>query len=121
MIIIVLFFGGCVIAGIVQYIINPKPPKGLKYTEYQHYYKNKEWQRYPEPIPDDIETDDINKLERIQILDETIVKYNRLLDSLQDLYNNTSDEQKRSIILSKQIATMEKLNRALEKLEKLNS
>lgn len=121
MIIIVLFFGGCVIAGIVQYIINPKPPKGLKYTDYQQYYKNKEWRREPEPIQEETENDDINKLERIAILDETIVKYNRLLDSLQDLYNNTSDEQKRSIILSKQIVAMEKLNKALEKREKLDN
>ena len=65
------------------------------------------------------ELNEINKLERLNILDETIVKYNRLVDSLTAQYNEETDEKKRSAILSKQIITLEKLNKALEKREKL--
>jgi hypothetical protein len=53
------------------------------------------------------------------LLDETIIKYNKLLDNLTDQYNNTYDEKERSRILSKQIITLEKLNKALEKRERL--
>ena len=65
------------------------------------------------------ELNQINKQERLNILDETIVKYNRLVDSLTAQYNTETDEKKRSLILSKQIAALEKLNRALEKREKI--
>ena len=69
----------------------------------------------------DTETEfiDVQKQERMAILDETIIKYNRLLDSLTEQYKNSWNESERSKILSKQIATMERLNRALEKREKL--
>lgn len=116
--IILVLFGGfclvCVVGGIVQYIKNPKPPKRLTFTEYQSYYRNKEWLH-----EDEDETEDAPKAERITLLDETIVKYTRLLDTLTAQYNNTWNEAEKAKILSKQISTMEKLNRALEKRERL--
>lgn len=102
------------IIGIIQYIKNPKPPNGLTYYEYKQYYIRKEWQH-------DNESDNIHESERVMLLDETIVKYNRLLDALNDQYKNTWNESEKNKILAKQIATMEKLNRALEKREKLDN
>lgn len=65
------------------------------------------------------EINDIHKQERIEILDNTLVQYNKLLDSLADQLREETNEKKRSVLLSKQIATLEKYNRALEKREKL--
>jgi hypothetical protein len=58
--------------------------------------------------------------ERVLLLDETIVKYQRLLNNLHEQYNVTYNETEKSKILAKQISTMEKLNRALEKREKFD-
>ena len=120
---IIIIFGVvlvyCVIGlilGVMQYTKSPKPPNGLTVKEYQRYYYNREWQL--EDSKSDLE--DINKQERIELLDEAIIKYNKLLDNLTEQYNNTYNEQKRSVILSKQIVTLEKLNKALEKREKLD-
>ena len=74
------------------------------------------------PLKETNETDDLNDLnkqERRGILDETIVKYNKLVDNLAAQYKAETDEKKKAVILSKQIATLEKLNKALEKIEKL--
>lgn len=110
----------CMIWGIVHYRNVPKPPRRLSYREYFDYYSTyKPPMVYDEEVEED-ETD-VNKQERIDLLDETIVKYNRLLDSLTDQYRDTYDDKKRSAILAKQIVVMEKLNRALEKREKLES
>jgi hypothetical protein len=105
--------------GIAQYFKLPKPPKYLKYRDYHNYYKNREWQRDNDT---EIETEinDIHKTERIMLLDETIVKYNKLLDSLNEQYKNAYRDKDKSLILAKQIATLEKLNRALEKRKKLD-
>lgn len=65
------------------------------------------------------ELKEIQRQERTDLLDETIVKYNRLLDTLNEQYKNTWNESEKAKILTKQISTMEKLNRALEKREKL--
>lgn len=62
---------------------------------------------------------EINRLERINLLDQTLVQYNKLIDNLADQYLNETDEKKKAVILSKQIATLEKYNKALEKMEKL--
>ena len=117
MIIIIVWFGICCIIGIVQYITKPKPPNDLTLKEYKQYYKSREWQ-LDNNIDDEVEN--IHENERIMLLDETIVKYNKLLDNLAEQYNNTLDEKKQSVILSKQIITLEKLNKALEKREKLD-
>lgn len=105
----------CFIIGIVKYFKLPKPPDNLTFREYRNYYNNLG------SLHDDEndELNDIHKQERILLLDETIIKYNRLLDSLNDQYKNTWSESEKDKILTKQIATMEKLNRALEKREKL--
>ena len=112
--IIVLCFIGFIM-GIFQYIKSPKPPDGLSLKEYQQYYYNKEW------LVDTTENEleEIHRQERIDLLDETILKYTRLLDNLNEQYKNTYGSKEQSAILTKQIATMEKLNRALEKREKL--
>ena len=112
---IMAFFLTGIIGGIVEYIKSPKPPNGLTIEQYKQWYNNKEWLN-----DDEIDIDDVNKQERILILDETIVKYNKLLDNLHEQYNDTWNDKEKSKILTKQIATMEKLNRALEKREKLD-
>lgn len=119
-VLIIIVLGGLVciiigiVRGIVQYVTVPKPPKGLSYREYRHYYSTYS-------ADEEEEEEDVHKQERIDLLDETIIKYNRLLDSLADQYKDTYNDKTRSAILAKQIATMEKLNRALEKREKLES
>jgi hypothetical protein len=65
------------------------------------------------------ELNEINKQERIDIIDETLVKYNKLLDLLKEQYHEETNEQKKAAILKQQIITLEKLNKALEKREKL--
>lgn len=63
----------------------------------------------------------VHKQERIDILDNTLVQYIKLLDSLAAQLKEETNEKKRAVLLSKQIATLEKYNRALEKREKLDS
>jgi hypothetical protein len=106
------------VLGIVQYVNVPKPPKWLSYKEYYSYYQNREWET--DDTPEDDLTE-IHRQERIALADETILRYNRLLDSLVELYHSETDEKKRAAILAKQTITLEKLQRALEKREKLDS
>lgn len=103
----------CVV-GIAEYIKNPKPPNGLSYKELQQYYYNREWEQIEEESSEDAITD-----EKRLYLEEAIVKYNKLLDSLNEQLKGTYNEHERSKIISKQITTLEKLTRALEKREKL--
>lgn len=114
-IIVLVYCFICLIIGIVQYIKSPKPPDGLTMKEYQQYYYNKEWQL----DNNEDEIDDIHQNERIMLLDETIVKYNKLLDNLHEQYKSTYSETEKAKLLAKQVSTMERLNRALEKREKL--
>ena len=65
------------------------------------------------------ELEEINRQERITLLDQTLVQYNKLIDNLADQYLNETDEKKKAVILSKQIAALEKYNKALERMEKL--
>lgn len=122
-IILLISIGGfglaCFIIGLIQYIKNPKPPDGLTLAEYRHYYKNKEW-LFDDDTELEDELHDINREERRLILDETILKYNRLLDNLTEQYKSTYSESEKSKILVKQVSVMERLNRALEKREKLD-
>jgi hypothetical protein len=101
----------CLTLGIRQYIKSPKPPNGLTWKAYNDYYNNREW------LLEDENNEPLN--ERVNLLDETIIKYQKLLDNLTAQYNGTYNETEKGKILAKQIATMEKLNRALEKREKL--
>lgn len=105
-----------VVQGIVQYVTVPKPPKELTYRQIHDYYSNKAWE-----VDEVDEMESVHRQERIDLADETILKYNRLMDSLVEQYQNERDEKKRSAILAKQIVTLEKLQRALEKREKLDS
>ena len=110
-IIIGLYCVICLTLGIRQYIKSPKPPNGLTWKEYHDYYNNQEWL---------LEDDNDEPLsERITLLDETIIKYQKLLDNLTAQYNGTWNDSERGKILAKQISTMEKLTRALEKRERL--
>lgn len=101
------------LGGISQYKNSPKPPNGLTYNELRQYYYNREWEHTTKES-----TADVEKAERVAYLEETIIKYNKLLDSLNEQYKTTCNEQEKSKILAKQIVTMEKLTRALEKREK---
>lgn len=116
LVIVLIYFFYCVVCGIVQYATVPKPPKYKSYREYYSYYQNREWE-----VEEEDELQTIHRQERIDLADETILRYNRLLDSLVELYKNETDEKKRAAILAKQTITLEKLQRALEKREKLDS
>ena len=63
---------------------------------------------------------EINRREKIEILDNALIKYNRLLETLETQLQAETDHKKRAAILSKQISTLEKLNRTIEKREKLD-
>ena len=102
-----------VLIGIAQYKKHPKPPSGYSYEQAKQWYLYKEWEQDETP-------EDAIKDERIAYLDEAIIKYNKLLESLTEQLKNTYDEKERSKLLTKQIATLEKLTRALEKREKLD-
>lgn len=90
-----------------------------------HFTKNS-GVTYNEISPDEIaelqeieEQKEISRLEKIEILDNALIKYNRLLSSLEYQYKNETNEKKKAAILAKQISTLEKLNRTIEKREKL--
>lgn len=102
-----------VIVGIAQYNKTPKPPNGWTYERYKQYYYNREWEHTEESTEDAIQD------EKRLYLDEAIIKYNKLLESLSEQLKSTYNEQERSKIIAKQITTLEKLTRALEKREKL--
>ena len=76
-------------------------------------------------IPEQNETSEqdnlseINKRERIDIIDNTLVQYHKLLDSIATQLRDETNEKKRAALLRQQITTLEKLNRLLEKREKL--
>lgn len=113
---LIAFFVG-IVQGIMQYRNAPKPPKYKSYRKYYSYYQNREWE-----IEDTTDVlADIHRQERIDLADETILKYNRLLDILVEQLKHEKDEKKRAALLAKQIATLERLQRALEKREKLDS
>ncbi len=117
LVIVLIYFFVCIVKGVVQYATVPKPPNKLSYKDYYSYYQNREWET--DDTTDEVA--DIHRQERIDLADETILKYNRLLDSLVELYKSETDEKKRVAILAKQTITLEKLQRALEKREKLDS
>lgn len=71
-----------------------------------------------EPEPEE-DKNNIHKQERVAILDNTLVQYNKLLDNLADQLRNETNEKKRAAILAKQIIILEKYNKALEKREKM--
>ena len=84
---------------------------------YGKRYYNEMIEKETETAADSIE--DINRQERIALLDQTLVQYNKLIDNLSYQYLNETDEKKKAVILSKQIAALEKYNKALERMEKL--
>ena len=57
--------------------------------------------------------------DRKENLDRQIDGYNQLLIMLDRQYRNETDPKKASAILSKQLTTLEKYNRAMEKRKKL--
>ena len=91
------------------------------------HYKQCRTVTYNEITPEEIaelqeieEQKEISRLEKIEILDNALIKYNRLLSSLKQQYKLETNEKKKAAILSKQISTLEKLNRTIEKREKLD-
>lgn len=104
-----------ILIGIAQYKKYPKPPNGYTYEQLRDYYYYKEWEH-----PEEESTEDATTAERIAYLDETIIKYNKLLESLNEQLKSTYNEKEKSRILAKQIVTLEKLNKALERREKLD-
>lgn len=89
------------------------------YTGKHRFTKNCGISPDPDGTTETDETNDIHKQERIEILDNTLVQYVKLLDSLAVQLKEETNEKKRSLLLSKQIVTLEKYNKALEKREKL--
>ena len=61
----------------------------------------------------------LNKEERLDIVCLTIRQYNTLIENLEKQYQLETDEKKKAAILRQQVIALEKLNKALEKREKL--
>ena len=73
------------------------------------------------PIVEDMEDQNAAILEdeRRENYDRQIDGYNKLLVLLDREYTKETDNKKKAAILSKQLATLEKLNKTIEKREKL--
>ena len=65
------------------------------------------------------DTSDINRSERIENYDRQIDGYNQLIKTLDMCLQSENDLKKKAVLLSKQLATLEKLNKTIEKREKL--
>lgn len=73
------------------------------------------------PIVEDMEDQNAAIIadERRENYDRQIDGYNKLLKLLDIEYQKETDSKKKAAILSKQLATLEKLNKTIEKREKL--
>ena len=123
LILIGLFVLLVVIAGIRQYIREPKPPKYLNYRDYYNYYHNKEY----------LENVDIcdDTTEERQSIEKEIEFYTSQIGMLEDLQRVIEKELhtgsgsyktnlSRLISLDKQIhAAQQKINKLTDKLENL--
>lgn len=78
-----------------------------------------EWNKAP-PDNEIDDTSEINRLERIENYDRQIDGYTQLIKLLDTEYKTETDNRKRAAILSKQLTTLEKLNKTIEKREKLD-
>lgn len=65
------------------------------------------------------EFEEINRAEHIENYDRQIDGYTQLIKTLDICIKEESDLKKKAVLLSKQLATLEKLNRTIEKREKL--
>ena len=73
--------------------------------------------------PAELENDDISyltRLERVENYDKQIEGYTHLIRLLDKEYLTETDTKKKAAILSKQLTTLEKLNKTIEKREKLD-
>lgn len=71
-----------------------------------------------EDTPDEFE--EITYQEKIESYDKQIDGYTTLIKLLDIAYKEETDTKKKAIILSKQLATLERLNKTIEKREKLD-
>ena len=76
------------------------------------------WKEIHDP-PEKEDISDINRLERIENYDRQIDGYTQLIKAYDGILNYETDGKKRAAILSKQLSTLEKLNKTIEKREKL--
>ena len=67
------------------------------------------------------DTSDLNRIERIENYDRQIDGYTQLIKLLDIDLQNEPDTRRKAAILSKQLITLEKLNKTIEKREKLDS
>ena len=74
-------------------------------------------QQFKEEPPPEI---DYNLEERKQNYDRQIDGYTQLIKLLDRAYKSETDKKKKAAILAKQLTTLEKLNKTIEKREKLD-
>lgn len=86
---------------------------GVKYTKAEEQVEQEETNEQER-------LQEINRNERIEILENTLVEYNKLIETLTKQYNLELNEKKKAILLRQKITALEKYNRALEKIEKMN-
>lgn len=114
------FIGSCVLAGVVQYIKNPKPPKYLTYNEYRNYYKHKEWLTVDSLEDDNSETQTklYKELEYLTAHKDMLEDLQRLIeDDLHNSKGNTKANLSRLISLDKQVhTTQQKIDKIKEEL-----
>ena len=77
------------------------------------------WEEIHAP-PENEDMTDINRLERIENYDRQIDGYTHLIKLLDRAYLEETGTKKKAAILSKQLAALEKLNKIIAKLEKLD-
>lgn len=73
----------------------------------------------PPPIELEEDISDLNRLERIENYDRQIDGYTQLIKLLDIASREETDPKKKAVVLSKQLSTLEKLNKTIEKREKL--
>ena len=128
--IFVIGIGAFILYGIIRAVcevcIEPRPPRGYSHKQCRDWYYNKRWETIIDTteynnenyINDDMET--IIKDDRVENYDIQIEACTRLIKLLEGELKEENDTKKQATILSKQITTLEKLNRLMEKRGKLD-
>jgi hypothetical protein len=103
--VILILLGIGIIAGIIKVfitIVNDTIPKQDTY------------------IPEE-EKPDINEIERLERYSQQIDGYTQLIKLLDTAYKKETDTKRKAALLSKQLSIIDKLDKTIAKLEKLDS
>ena len=111
MTLILVVFACSFVFGVWKYAIKPLV------MAFKRGYSDRWEEIHAPPKYDDLS--EINRLERIENYDRQIDGYTQLIRAYDGILGYETDDKKRAAILLKQLATLEKLNKTIEKREKL--